>query len=110
MDESVGKQQEARSLGQIKQGQGADHGFKKMPITLSKSDLAQILDCWKPGRDQPNYSKLKKKFFTPEVLARIDITSDEYNQIKEFDRLTTIKIIEVLEIENEAHEYAKDRL
>lgn len=110
MDNKVGTNNEGKTLGPIKQGTGADKGFRKMPITLSKTDLAQILECWIPGRNVPNYRKMKKKFFTPEVMARIGITDEQYLGLMEFDRLTTIKIIEVLQIENEAHEYAKDRL
>lgn len=110
MESNSGKNHTGHHGGRLNQGWEGQSSFKKMPITLTKMELAQILDCWKPGKDAPNYEKLKNKFFTPEVLARIGITNEQYNQIKEFDRLTTIKIIEVLEIENEAHEYAKDRL
>lgn len=112
MDQSVGTNhnRKQQSGDGPEQGTGARSSFRKMPITLSKSELAQILDCWIPGRGEPNYRKLKKKFFTPEVMARIGITDEQYLGLVEFDRLTTIKIIEVLQIENEAHEYAKDRL
>lgn len=68
-----------------------------------------MLECWAPKTREPNYRKLKKKFFTPEVMAQIGITDEDYHGLVEFDRITTIKIIQVLQIENEAHEYAKDR-
>lgn len=90
------------------QGTGAGSSFKKLPITLSKSELCQILDCWPPGRRTPNYRRLREKFFTPDVLDRIGITQEVYRDTVTFDRITTIKIIQILEITEEAHEYAKN--
>lgn len=112
MDSTVGNKNTGSKRSSVgsEQGPGAGSTFKKMPITLTKKELAQILECWRPGAGKPNYPKLKAKFFTDDVLSRIGITVAEYKKTVVFDRITTIKIIEVLEIENEAHEYAKDRI
>lgn len=110
MESNSGKHHTGQHGGRLNQGREGQSSFKKMPITLTKSELAQILDCWKKGRIEPNYKKLRSKFFTADVLNRIGITRQQYNRIKEFNRELTIKIIEVLQIENEAHEYAKDRI
>lgn len=96
------------STHRSEQGPGAGSSFKKLPITLSKKELCQILDCWTPGRKTPNYRRLVEKFFTPDVLLKIGITVEEFKSSNRFDRITTIKIIQVLEITEEAHEYAKN--
>lgn len=90
------------------QGTGAGSTFKKLPITLNKKELCQILDCWTPGLSKANYRRLLEKFFTPDVLDSIGITLEEYKQTVTFDRITTIKIIQTLEITEEAHEFAKN--
>lgn len=78
-------------------------------MSLTKKELAQILDCWPPGQKVPNYTKLRTKFFTDQVLFQIGITREFYNKTNLFDRLTTLKIIEVLQIEDEANQFACQR-
>ncbi len=54
---------------------------------------------WKPGKD--SYRKLREKVFTDSVLERIGISPEEYNRIRIFDRVTSLKIVQHLSISSD---------
>jgi len=59
--------------------------------TMTKQDLINILGTPLKGGQS---SALKQKYFTPDLLSHLKITESDYDSMRTFNRIQTIKLIQ----------------
>lgn len=80
---------------------GPHAGMGEGSRLLSKKDLCIIMGLWNNRDSIPRYAALRSKVFTDDVLSQIGMTPDQYRRTRIFDRATTLRILEVLQISSD---------
>lgn len=70
--------------------------------TISKGELCRILKLYSVRSGRMYYQRLNTKYFTDEVLEKLNISREVYSRIKVFDIVQTQTILKIFKI-GEAH-------
>lgn len=69
--------------------------------TISKGELCKVLNLYSVRSGRMYYHRLNTKYFTDEVLKKLNISREAYTRIKVFDIVQTQTIREIFQIKGE---------